>query len=130
MTTDPQVILECPACGEESLRIGDGDPVCSSCEWSDSAENVADSYASRRYPDWKHPKNGPEDEIGTCEACGYNAVAPLHESDMVGVIARKLQELRRAMDLEPGAGDAGFGFCFSCGEVSLGLPKRDDEAAW
>lgn len=130
MTNATEVVLECPACGEESLHTGDGNPVCSACEWSDSAESVADSYASNRFPDWKHPKNGPDDEIGTCEACGYNAVTPLHESDMVGPMAKKIEELHSAMDLEPGAGDAGYGFCFACGDVSLGPPTRDDEAAW
>ena len=130
MTTDIAVVLECPSCGEQSLRLGDGDPVCSACEWTDSAETAADSHAHSRFPSWKDRKNGPDDEIGTCEACGYNAVAPLHESDMVGTVQQKLQQLRNALDLEPGAGDAGYGLCFSCGEVSLGRPRRDDEAAW
>lgn len=129
MVKEIQVILTCPACGEDSLQLGDGDPVCSECDWSDRAESVAESYARSRNPSWKHPKHGPEDEIGTCEACGYNAVAPLHESDMVGPVQQKLQELRRALDLEPGAGDAGYGLCFSCGEVSIGKPGRS-ESAW
>jgi ribosomal protein L37E len=67
-----QVTLTCPACGKHSLKLGDGDPACAECEWSDRAESVADSYAQSRYPSWKHHQDGPEDEIGTCEACGYN----------------------------------------------------------
>jgi ribosomal protein L37E len=124
MTTDIEVVLECPSCGEQSLHLSDGDPVCSACEWTDSAETAADSYTHYRFPSWKDRKNGPDDEIGTCEACGYNAVAPLHESDMVGTVQQKLQQLRDALDLEPGAGDAGYGLCFSCGEVSLGRPRH------
>ena len=129
MAKEIQVILTCPACGEDTLRLGDGDPVCSACGWSDRAEAVAESYARSRNPSWKDPKHGPEHEIGTCEACGYNAVAPLHESDMVGPVQQKLQDLRRALDLEPGAGDAGFGLCFCCGEVSIGRPRRS-ESGW
>lgn len=128
MAKETQVILTCPACDEVSLKLGDGDPVCTECDWTERAETVADSYARSRYPSWKHQQDGPEDEIGTCEACGYNAVAPLHESDIVGPVQQKLNELRRALDVEPGAGDAGYGLCFCCGEVSIGKPRQSDSA--
>lgn len=124
-----EVILTCPACGEDSLRLGHGDPVCTECDWSDRAECVADSYARLRYRSWKHQQDGPDDEIGTCKACGYNAVAPLHESDIAGPIQQRINEVRRALCVEPGAGDLGYGLCFCCGEVSIGKPRRSD-AGW
>ena len=125
MSDEIEVFLCCPSCGERKFRLGDGDPVCSNCSWTERAEVAADSYAHSRYPSWKHHRDGVEDEIGTCEDCGYNAVAPLHESDRVGGVRQKL----RALNLEPGAGDGGFGICLCCGEVSVGKPLRQ-ESGW
>lgn len=122
-------LVTCPSCGERKLRLGDGDPICAKCSWTTSPEVAADEYARSGNPSWKHPKHGPDDEIGTCENCDSDAVAPLHESDIVGQVRQKIVALWRALDLEPGAGDAGYGICLSCGDVHYGRP-RQRESAW
>ena len=117
-------LVTCPNCGERKLRLGDGDPICAKCSWSDSPDDAADAYARAGDSDWKHPKHGPDDEVGTCEICGADAVVPLHDEDRVGYVQQRIGTLWRALQLEPGAGDAGFSICFSCGEVHYGQPKQ------
>jgi hypothetical protein len=116
-------LVSCPGCGQRTLRLGDDDPQCAKCSWSESPEEAADSYARAGDGDWKHPKHAPDDELGTCSSCGRDAVAPLQEEDKVGRVQQKIGTIWRELKLEPGAGDAGFSICFACGEVHYGLPK-------
>jgi hypothetical protein len=122
-------LVTCPNCGERKLRLGDGDPTCAKCSWAEPADVAADAYARAGDSDWKHPKHGPDDELGACEYCDADAVALLQSKDMVGHVQQKIGALWRALELEPGASDAGFSICFSCGEVHYGLP-RQKEASW
>jgi hypothetical protein len=117
-------LVSCPSCGQRSLRLGDDEPRCSKCSWSESSEEAADSYARAGDSDWKHPKHGPDDEVGTCRYCGRDAVVPLQEQDKIGRVQQRIGALWRELELEPGAGDAGFSICFSCAEVHYGLPKN------
>jgi hypothetical protein len=57
-------VVTCPSCGERSLRLGDGDPVCPRCRWLAPAEDAAEEYARAGNALWKHPKHGPEDDLG------------------------------------------------------------------
>ena len=116
-------LVSCPACAQRSLRLGNDDPLCTKCSWSESPEDAADSYAQAGDPSWKHPKHGPDDALGTCSLCGREAVAPLQDGDKVGRVQQKIGTLWRELQLEPGAGDAGFSVCFACGEVHYGLPQ-------
>jgi len=122
----PTVLVSCPNCGQRSLRLGDGEPHCVKCSWSAYPEEAADSYARVGNSFWKHPKHGPDDETGTCEYCGEDAVVELKGEDKIGKVDQKIRALWRALQLEPGAGDAGFSVCFACGEVHYGIPEREE----
>lgn len=123
----PTTIVSCPNCGQRSLRLSDGEPYCAKCSWSASPEEAADSYARVGNSYWKHPKHGPDDEEGTCEYCGEDAVVELKEEDKIGRVDQKIRALWQALQLEPGAGDADFSVCFACGEVHYGIPKREEQ---
>jgi hypothetical protein len=97
--------------------------------WTNSAEDAADAYARAGDPHWKHPKHGPDDEVGTCEYCDADAVVSLDDQDEVGYVRQKIGALWRALKLELGAGVAGFSICFSCGEVHYGQPEKI-EPSW
>ncbi len=123
----PAVLVSCPNCGQRSLRLADGEPHCVKCSWSAYPEEAADSYARVGNSFWKHPKHGPDDEAGTCEYCGEDAVVELKEEDKIGKVDQKIRALWRDLQLEPGAGDAGFSVCFACGEVHYGIPEREGQ---
>jgi hypothetical protein len=120
-------LVSCPNCGERALRLGDDEPRCTKCDWSDPPEEAADAYARAGDADWRHPKHGPDDELGICSACGYDAVAPLQERDQVGRVQQKIGSIWRRLQLEPGAGDAGYSVCFACGEIHYGGPRAQNE---
>jgi hypothetical protein len=71
----------------------------------------------------------PSFPIRTC--CGEDIVVELKEQDKVGRVQQKIDALWRALQFEPGAGDAGFSVWFACGEVHYevhyGIPKKRED---
>jgi ribosomal protein S27E len=118
LRSNGHLVLACPDCEKQSLILGDvGDdyPACLVCGTKElDAEELADHYARRTNPMWKHPKHGPDDDLAWCEGCGRQTVAPAGEES-----EEQIMEMFSRVPREPGE-DWELFVCLACGEPVIG----------
>lgn len=116
------LVASCPVCTYDSLILGDtgeGCPRCLVCETDESPERLADKYARRKFPWWKHPKEGPDDEVAWCDECEHQAAVPAGDDLRAQITAESVSN-----PPEPGEGRKYF-VCFFCGRPNFNPLKCD-----
>lgn len=91
-------LVTCPLCGQEAMRLGDGDPTCEFCRYTEDAEAVAGQFIARRLgiDEFRHVKKGGESPRRRCPECSGDMVVEGSSGDST-----------------PNPQEA---VCFSCGE--------------
>lgn len=112
------MVLECYICGMESCIVGDGEPACPVCKSHLDIVSAADHYERRFNSWWKHPKEGPDDDVAWCIWCEQQAVVHA-EGSLIELARNKLGPIER----EPGE-DWEFFICLACGEPSINFWRR------
>ncbi len=112
------MILECTICNMQSCIVGDGEPSCPVCKSHPDIVSLADDYERLNNPWWKHPREGPDDDVAWCIWCDQQAV--VHAAGaLIDFANNKLGPMER----EPGE-EWEFYICLSCGEPALGYWRR------